>query len=89
MVCTVFPSPISSARMPFSLLSCRDTSHDSPACWYSLRRSDFASRNGRGARTALAASSASSSRRSASSAAVVVVVVVDGGDVNVGDVLLW
>lgn len=31
----VFPRPISSARMPFNLLSSMATSHSSPMCWYS------------------------------------------------------
>ena len=35
MVCIVFPRPISSARMPFSLRSSIATSQSSPMCWYS------------------------------------------------------
>ena len=44
MVWMVFPRPISSARMPFSLFSSMATSQSSPMCWYS--RSLCLRRNG-------------------------------------------
>ena len=37
IVCMVFPSPISSARMPFSLFSYIVASQSRPTCWYSRR----------------------------------------------------
>ena len=44
IVCIVLPRPISSARIPFNLRSCKVASQSKPTCWYS--RKECFSKNG-------------------------------------------
>ena len=40
IVCIVFPRPISSARIPFKLLLCKDTSHSKPLTYVREKETD-------------------------------------------------